>query len=102
MSQYNNWKLTEVTWFMGGLPDSCVVKIYDEGNGNEPGDLLYERDVTGSTIINQWQEHLLPTALTVTGSGVWISIALRHDEDKQSIGCDSGPNQAKWRLVVSR
>lgn len=93
MSQYKDWKLSEVTWFMGGFPDSMVVKIYDEGSGNNPGTLLYEKDVTGTTVINQWQEHLLPTPLTLSGAGIWISIALRHDEEKQSIGCDSGPNK---------
>ena len=94
MSAYKDWKLKEVTWFMGGFPDSCVVKIYDEGTSDTPGALLYEEDVTGTTVVNDWQEHLLPTPLTVTGDGIWISIALRHDIEKQSIGCDSGPNRA--------
>ncbi len=93
MGQYRDWSLTEVTWYMGGFPDSCVVKIYEEGSGDTPGALLYENDVTGTTVVNQWQEHLLPTPLTVSGDGIWISIALRHDTEKQSIGCDSGPNQ---------
>ncbi len=93
MSAYRDWKLSEVTWFMGGFPDSMVVKIYDTGSSSDtPGALLYQKDVTGTTVINQWQEHLLPTPLTVSGDGVWISIALRHDVEKQSIGCDSGPN----------
>ncbi len=113
MSEYKDWKLTEVTWFMGGFADSLVVKIYDEGTANTPGAVLYEADVTGTTILNQWQEHLLPTALTVSGDGVWISIGARHDTDKQSIGCDAGPNQAngdwhyqeadsEWKTYVQR
>jgi len=94
MGGYTNWKLTEVTFFMGGLADSVVVKIYDEGGGNAPGSLLYEKDVTGTIVINEWQEHLLPTPMNITGAGVWVCVGLKHNEEKQSIGCDSGPNNA--------
>ena len=54
MSQYKDWKLTEVTWFMGGFPDSCVVKIYDEGSGNDPWSIIIRkrchRNYTGKSM----------------------------------------------------
>ena len=59
MSAYTNWKLSEVTWYMGGFPDSCVVKIYDTGSSDDPGALLYEVDYTGNVSINEWNVHLL-------------------------------------------
>lgn len=113
MWDHANWKLTEVTWYMGGFADSLVVKIYDQGATGAPGAVLYEADVTGTTILNQWQEHLLPTPLTLSGDGIWVSIGARHDIDKQSIGCDAGPNKSngdwhyqqadtEWKTYVQR
>lgn len=113
MWDYANWKLTEVTWFMGGFADSLVVKIYDQGTASTPGAVLYEADVTGTTVLNQWQVHLLPTPLTLSGEGIWVSIGARHDTDKQSIGCDAGPNKTngdwhyqsadnEWKTYVQR
>ena len=101
MSQYANWKLSEITWFGSGVDpnvssDSCAVKIYEAGSSNAPGTLLYEADVTGILIADvegRWREHLLPTPLTVSGDGIWIAIAIRQDTERQFIGCDSGPNQ---------
>jgi hypothetical protein len=103
MSQYKDWKLSEITWFGSGVDpnissDSCAVKIYDVGTtSNTPGALLYEADVSGSLIADQaaqWREHLLPTPLTVSGEGIWISLAIRQDTERQFIGCDAGPNKA--------
>ncbi len=122
MSAYKDWKLSEVTWFSGGVDpnvsnDSCAVKIYGAGNSStEPGALLYEVDVTGTLIANtdgQWRIHLLPTPLTVSGDGIWISLAIRQDSKRQFIGCDAGPNVAngdwlfqdadnQWKTYVER
>ena len=121
MSQYSNWKLSEINFFAGGVDlsvstDSCAVKIYDAGSSNTPGALLYEANVTGTLTANldgQWRQHLLPTPLTVSGDGIWIALAIRQDTKRQFIGCDSGPNQAngdwlfqgsdnQWQSYVQR
>lgn len=111
MSQYANWKLTEVTWFGSGVDlnistDSCAIKIYDAGSSNTPGALLYEVDVTGTMSAStdqagRWREHLLPTPLTVSGDGIWVTLAFRQDTKRQFIGCDAGPNLANGDWLYS-
>ena len=96
-------KLTEVMFFMGPqAPASCTVKIYGEGSADIPGDLLYSQDVTNNLDGTDWNEHTLSTPIVISEQDYWISIALEHTVDQQSIGCDSGPakNNGDWLYSI--
>jgi len=84
--------LMEVEVFMYESPLSTVLKIYGPGDGNSPGDLLYEGDLTGNINNNNWTRHVLSEPLILTGEELWISVRLRHARTLQTIGCDAGPS----------
>jgi len=82
--------LSEVTYYMYDAPLSTRLIIYG-GDGNQPGEVLYEQSLTGTITPNEWNSHVLSTPIEITGGGLWISLQLRHDGTQQSIGCDAGP-----------
>ena len=79
---------------MGAKPQSAEIRIYGEGSPSFPGTLLYAAVVTDQIRTLQWNEHTLSTPVDMTGDDLWISVALTHASEQQSIGCDSGPNVA--------
>ena len=83
-------KLSEVSFYMYEPPLSTTLIIYG-GDGNQPGEVLYEQALTGSLTANDWNSHVLATPIDITGGGLWISLRLRHAKTQQSIGCDAGP-----------
>ena len=83
-------KLSEVSYYMYEAPLSTILVIY-AGDGNQPGEILYQESLTGSNTPNDWNNHVLSTPIDLTGGGLWISLRLRHAKTQQSIGCDAGP-----------
>ncbi len=95
-------ELTTVYFFMLGLPQGVQVKIYGQGNNNFPGQLLYTANIRRSELNDfSWNEHVLTTPLELSGSEIWISIRVVHNNNFQSIGCDSGPRDPNgdWLLL---
>lgn len=92
VAPYAGQQLTGVEVYMNDSPLSTSIKIYDAGDGNSPGDLLYEGDLTGNIKTDDWTTHILSQPLTLTGEELWISVRLRHARNTQSIGCDEGPS----------
>ena len=91
VSSYSGKLLTAVNYYMIDTPLSTKLKIYGEGDGARPGDLLYEGSLTGGITTNEWSTHVLSSPLTLTGEEIWISIEMRLTKTQQSIGCDRGP-----------
>jgi len=92
VAEYAGLPLMEVEVYMYDSPLSTTLKIYGAGDGNRPGDLLYEGDLTGNIRNNNWTTHVLSEPLILTGEELWISVRLRHARTLQSIGCDQGPS----------
>lgn len=91
-SNYTGKRIIEVQWFMGLVPADCDIKIYSGSSGNAPGDLLYTANISLNSISTPaWNTHIIPTGIEITGEALWISVALLHNNQQQSIGCDSGP-----------
>ncbi|MEL6863691.1 MAG: hypothetical protein AAFP19_04695 [Bacteroidota bacterium] len=100
MSQYTDQKLDQISFYILNPPVSCIIKIYDNGSNTQPGSLLYQADVTNAVRSQRWHEHDITRDINIDGNDLWISIALGHDIEMQSIGCDSGPaeNGGDWLL----
>ena len=113
LRDYVGRDLIEVSFFLGALPAGCVLKIYGEGTSTTPGNLLLEADVTTDVVSSAWNILTLGAPIEITGEDIWISVELTHNQAQQSIGCDSGPNQANgdwlflendnnWETYISR
>ncbi len=104
--------LSSVLWYTGPRAASTEVRIYGPGIGNQPGTLLYSKDVSSSVRPFSWNEHTLTTPIPINGEELWIGIAFVHAEEGQTIGCDAGPNRSggdwlfstdnEWRTYLTR
>lgn len=67
------------------------IKVYASNGSNTPGVELYDQEISGEIIANQWNTHTLTTPVPIDGNGIWISFAFSHLGQQQTIGCDAGP-----------
>ncbi|MEM6320424.1 MAG: hypothetical protein AAF960_22330 [Bacteroidota bacterium] len=88
---YIGQRLTQVSYYMTGIPLQTSLKIYSGGTEDMPGQVVYEASLTGSITQNSFNEHTLSTPLGITGEDLWISIRFRQNRTLQTIGCDPGP-----------
>lgn len=88
-------QLEMVRFFLTQEVDELRVRIYGEGTGSTPGNLLYEFDLTNRQTAGTFNEHRLSDPVDITGDDLWISMAVRLGGVQQSIGCDAeGSGQA--------
>lgn len=101
LEEYDGYKLSGVEFFMGNQPASCKIIIYGQGSSDTPGAKIFEVDVTSALATPQWNEYTLDNPIDLGGEDIWISIALEHDQDQQSIGCDAGPGRLNGDWLFS-
>ncbi len=90
-AEFTGLRLTQVEYFMGGVPAGTDIRIFGPGVNNNPGDLLYSAQVGDAVQPGRWNRHRLATPIDITGQELWIAVGLVHQVDQQSIGCDAGP-----------
>lgn len=88
---YVGQELTSVEIFIGQLPESMEIRVYGNGNTNNPGDLLLSQSVTVTGSPGRFQTFALTNPLTIPAGDLWISAVVQSSEDLQIIGCDRGP-----------
>ncbi|MEL6720568.1 MAG: hypothetical protein AAFP82_17820 [Bacteroidota bacterium] len=94
LKDYIGKSLSEVTFYAGIQPESCIVRVYGQGTANEPGTELYSATVTNALVLQDWTDHKIAGGgIEITGDDIWIAIDVIHAQAQQSIGCDAGPNQ---------
>jgi len=106
--------IESISFFIGIPPAGLTVVIYEEGTASQPGNVIFEQTVNVSALSTpNWNQLNLPTPIEIFEEDIWISIALTHDQQQQSIGCDAGPNRANgdwlfqdsdndWRTYTER
>ena len=100
-SPFANRNLTSIQFFVQDAPALCVIAVYGEGSPGEPGNLLYEQEVTNGVTAGTWNQYNFTTPIPITGEDLWLSIIVEHDRRMASIGCDPGPAVANgdWLWV---
>ncbi|MBI5915089.1 MAG: hypothetical protein HY842_06905 [Bacteroidetes bacterium] len=94
MADYAGKKLTEVQVYVGPvLPQTCLIRVYGEGNDSIPGPKLYDGNVTSTLVGDGWNTFQLTPATDLTGDDLWIGVFVEHAVQQQSIGCDAGPRK---------
>lgn len=94
---YAGKQITEVEFYVVQLPASCEVIIYNGGNGNEPGTVLYSATVT-TLQANSFHRHVLSSPVDIDGADLWVAVKVVHNQPTGSVGCDAGPavNNGDW------
>jgi len=99
-SAFTGSKLDKVEFYLVNTPSNTKVRIYDQGTATQPGNLLYEADVTVDVSPNSWNAHTLTEDLDITGRDLWIAIEFTHPDERTTMGCDVGPASANGDWVL--
>lgn len=91
MAAYKGDNLVAVSYFISQAPQTASVRIYQGGDDEGPGQLLYEADITGDLRSNQWLTHELTQSLVMPESEFWIAVRFSHNDAQRTLGCDPGP-----------
>jgi len=91
LEDYIGKSLKEVTFFVGQLPENCFLEIYEGGTDSEPGERIYNADLSNGLVAPEWNTHSLATPIEITGKDLWLAVKVFHLQNQQSIGCDTGP-----------
>jgi len=92
VTEFQGKQLTGVNVYFVGVPPSPRVKVYAQGTGNVPGELLYDSVLQPSeTASDSWTNHILTTPVDIPAEGLWIAVRIDHPVDNfGSVGCDEG------------
>lgn len=88
---YEGKSIEAIRYYVYGIPSSCQLVIYGDGQGDSPGTVLYQGDITGDLIQNSWNTIPLPQPFAIDGSEIWIALRMEIVTPGQVIGCDEGP-----------
>ena len=98
-SDYTGSLLKVVDAYIVAEPQAVRLKIYGQGNGNEPGDVLYSKSVTNEIRTDQWVRLEIDDPIEITGEELWISLRITLGNQQQSVGCDAGPGHPEGSYV---
>ena len=88
---YVGRSLNSVEVFIGDIPDFMEIRVYEEGNANNPGDLLLSQEVQVSGENGRFKTFALSNPPTIPEGDLWISVVVESSFEGQIIGCDPGP-----------
>ena len=91
MNFYSGKSIDAVSFFIYDATVATRLVIYKRGNGNSPGDVIYEEDITGELNQNDWVTIPVDPPIPVEDDGMWIAIRFPDGSNLQVIGCDAGP-----------
>ncbi len=98
VSPYVGWQIKSVDIYIGDVPTSCALKIYDAGTSTTPGTLLATQTFTPTAVA--WNRVTLTTPVTIANRDIWVGYTISLSGAMHSIGMDTGPATADgdWLL----
>ena len=95
--------LIEVDYYLLEMPAKVEVRVFGMGTADEPGNLLYTKDVTSTSNGSSWNTHVLDTPVEILGEDLWVCVKVLHNSRINSVGCDVGPanNNGDWTFSDS-
>lgn len=87
----NGSQLSVVDFFVTAGPQFTRLKIYGEGDGSTPGDVIFSKEISSDIKVGEWNRIELRDPIILDGQEIWISLRVTLSEQQQSIGCDAGP-----------
>jgi hypothetical protein len=93
MDFYRGKRIDAVQLFIYDVPESAKLILYGQGNGDEPGPILYQQEIADDLDPDAWNTIPLTQPLDMPDDELWIGLQLPDGGNQQVIGCDSGPAQ---------
>ena len=91
MTFYQGRKIDAISYFIYNVPSVSTLIVYGKGNGNAPGNILHQQDISADIDVNRWNTIVLADPIDLPDDEIWISIQFPDGESSQVIGCDAGP-----------
>lgn len=88
-SVFENYQLESVDVYIGDVPTTIKLKIWDAGTTTSQGALLYEQTFTPSGA--SWNTVTLENPVTISGADIWVGFETTHDAGRYILGIDAGP-----------
>jgi len=99
VADFQGKKLKEVEVYFVSVPASPQIKVYAQGTGGTPGNVLHTGSLAPSdTSPNSWTRYTIPNPIDIPAEGLWISVRVDHPNDFGSVGCDEGRADANGDL----
>jgi hypothetical protein len=94
LQDFQGRELEVINFFLGQLPAACEARVYEGSTAeDEPETMIYSFDLSTLVEAPSWNRLTLTNPIVIGEEDLWLSIVLTHDQEQQSIGCDTGPNQ---------
>jgi hypothetical protein len=92
-SNVQNARLHAVQYYMASKPIQAQLRVYSGGTNN-PGNLVYSRNIINEVERNKWNIHVLSDTLNLSNTDLWVGIRFTTNSEGKYIGCDPGPAAA--------
>ena len=89
-SLYSGYYLEQIEIFIGEIPSSLVLKVFDEGTDTSAGPLIYSQDVSNLITQLSWNIFDVNPPILITGNDIWIGYEVTMTLIQYVIGIDSG------------
>ena len=99
--QFIGRRIEEIHFYMVNIPSNALVQIYGEGANNSPGPLILSIDIGSNMASDSWNAYIIDTPIEITGEVLWFCIAVTHDSNTNSLGCDAGPADVNGDWILA-
>ncbi|OGU65081.1 MAG: hypothetical protein A2W30_05200 [Ignavibacteria bacterium RBG_16_36_9] len=90
-SLYSGYNLLQIEIYIGDLPVSLILKVFDEGTDTSAGSLIYSQDVSNLIVPDSYNTFDLNLPILITGNDIWIGYEVTMTATQFVIGVDNGP-----------
>jgi len=92
MASYTGMILTQMQVFLWDIPFFLKIKVYGPGTPSEPGELIYEQQVSNGIPYQSWTTFTLGEGVPITGEDLWIGYEVGQFTGSDfPAGFDAGP-----------
>jgi len=95
-------ELFAIEVFIEEIPITAELRVYL--NGRTEDELAYSKSILREINSRDWLTHTLEAPLVLDGNDLWITLRYDQQENAQTLGCDSGPEEnvnSNWHYDAS-
>lgn len=101
LAEYDGRTLDRVEFFLGELPASISVFVFEGTDPDFPSTTIYGQDISNRVNTTGWITHRPAEVIEVNGDrDLWFSILVELEQEQRSIGCDAGPRELGGDLLL--
>jgi len=95
-------EIEEILVYIDNIPNQCNVMLFKDGSNNQPGEQLYNSNVTDELEADSWNFHSLASTVAISGEPIWVAIEVTQNNAIATVGCDAGPAVSNGDYIFSK